>query len=604
MSLAEKSIGRYQMLQLIGRGGMGDVYLAEDPQLQRQVAIKVIQFEEPLYSDSLQIEKASRRFLREARAVAQLDHPYVLPVFDFGQAQIDGNNLTYMVMAFRPEGSFADWLRQRGCLLPWDEVDYFIQQAADALQHAHQRRITHRDIKPSNFLIRSTLDGCLPDLLLTDFGIARFLTETISERHTSRGTPAYMAPEQWRGNAVPASDQYALAVMAYELLTGDQPFHGQLEQVMYQHLHDQPTPPSQLNPHLPVEVDTVLLRALAKTPEERFASIIAFADALSLALQARSACPEPTLTTYPLATALPSPPSGQGARSAAQLLLTTRVSACLVRPKPPERNRLRDTFLLLVALLLTGGSMIGLIAYFNHVSAQIPKHVARTPLATRPITRTSTPPATAVATQTATPPPVDMLSNPYPPYSGKVTVNDPLSDNSKGYNWNDLPGPTYGCAFTNSSYHAFQTASGWFTECFAESPGLTFANFTFQVHMSILSGDCGALVFRAASTEDQSYFFRVCQDGTYDLRMFIDNTNRTARTLINQTANPAIHPGLHVSNLLAVVAQGDQLKLYINQQLVSSITDSSYSAGKVALAASSRNKATEVVFNDALLWQQ
>lgn len=612
MSLAEKSIGRYQMLQLIGRGGMGEIYLAEDPQLQRQVAIKIVQSEKPLYPDHSKREKEPHRFLREARAVAQLDHPYILPVFDFGQAQIEKCTFIYMVMAFRPEGSFTDWLRQRGCLLPWDEVSYFIQQAADALQHAHQRKITHRDIKPSNFLIRHTQEeGCLPDLLLSDFGIARFLSETVSEHHTSRGTPAYMAPEQWRGNAVPASDQYALAVMAYELLTGDQPFHGQLEQVMYQHLNVQPALPSQLNPCLPAEVDEVLLRALAKTPEERFANVTAFADALYQALQDEPDHPAPAPTARPL-TQVSLAQHGhrpQPAVMSTELAPTIRVATCKAGPKQPERNRLRDTLLLMVALLLTGTSIFGLAAYFNNISIQNQKQVLRPPYTskgtaapTTGVTRVVTPPVTRGSTQTPTPV-VNTLSNPYPPHTGQVTIDDPLDNDSQGYSWNDLLGPTYGCTFTNGAYHAVQTVSGWFTACFAERPGLTFANFTFQVQMSILSGDCGALVFRADPTEKQSYFFRVCQDGTYDLRLFVDNTNSTARTLISQNASAAIHPGLQATNLLAVVAQGQQLNLYINRQLVNSISDSSYSAGKVAVAACSLGNSTEVIFNQAMLWQ-
>ena len=196
---------------------------------------------------------------------------------------MNGTTITYLVMPYRPEGSLALWLRQRsdpehsaGIPLHTQDVVHIISQAAEALQHAHDHQIIHQDVKPANFLIRSNQENPnRPDLLLTDFGIARLTTTTSSTSHSVRGTPTYMAPEQLEGHAVPATDQYALAIMAYELLTGRPPFQGGLGQVMYQHLQAQPAPPSTFNPQLPADVDTVLLHALAKKPEERFRAISA-----------------------------------------------------------------------------------------------------------------------------------------------------------------------------------------------------------------------------------------------------------------------------------------------------------------------------------------
>src|SRR5260221_6854048 len=287
MSLEGSHIGRFRLLRLLGRGGMGEVYLAEDDQLRRQVAIKVIQAD---YPDP----DATRLFQREARAIAMLNHPHILPLFDFGEATTHGMTLTYMVMPFCHEGTLAAWMQQhKHAALPSpQDVGFLVQQAASALQYAHNHQIVHQDVKPSNFLIRTSEDARdRPDLLLADFGVAKSTSTTASASQSVRGTPAYMAPEQWAGTPVPATDQYALAILAYDLLTGHPPFQGGLGQVMYQHLHVTPQPPSKLNPRVPADFDTVLLHALAKKPEERFASISAFARAFQQALPVDSSSP-------------------------------------------------------------------------------------------------------------------------------------------------------------------------------------------------------------------------------------------------------------------------------------------------------------------------
>src|SRR5437764_1409627 len=167
------------------------------------------------------------------------------------------------------------------------EIAHILSQAASALQHAHDRGIIHRDVKPSNFLIVSGKNQ--PDHLdvqLADFGVAKFMNAISSKSQTIRGTPIYMAPEQWRGDAVPATDQYALAVMVYELLTGRPPFQGTNQQeIFYKHTYVQPEPPSRLNPHIPVGTDAVLMRALAKDPKDRYAAVVDFAQAFQQALR-------------------------------------------------------------------------------------------------------------------------------------------------------------------------------------------------------------------------------------------------------------------------------------------------------------------------------
>lgn len=288
MALEELQNGRYQRLRLLGTGGMGEVYLMNDTRVNRQVAIKVIRSEGDPYPGSDAAKDAARLFQREARAIATLEHPNILPLYDFGEESHDGTTMTFMVMPFCAEGSLAGWVQQRASdakLSPQD-IAYVVEQAAEALQYAHDHHVIHLDVKPPNFLLRSNRKTPnRPTLLLADFGIARNSATAASSSRTIRGTPTSMAPEQWSSMPVAATDQYALAVMAYEMLAGRPPFVGSMEQLMYQHFSVELPPPSTYNTQLPKAVDAVLLRALAKKPEARFPSIVAFASALEQAVQ-------------------------------------------------------------------------------------------------------------------------------------------------------------------------------------------------------------------------------------------------------------------------------------------------------------------------------
>src|SRR2546421_2524879 len=297
MPLEGQQIGRYRLLRILGSGGMGEVYLATDTLINRQVAIKVIKAEGLSFSNTHVTKEANRLFQREMKAITTLDHPHILPVFDYGENRLNGAAITYMVMPYRPEGSLTSWLQRRGRAKPlWpQEVADIVYQVAGALQHAHSRQIIHQDVKPGNFLIHIDEENPnRPNLLLADFGVAKFSGPTASidvstsSNFAIRGTPSYIAPEQWEGHPVPATDQYALAVMAYELLTGRAPFQGNPSQMMYQHFRDPPAPPSTYNPGIPATIDAVLLRALAKKPEERFPSVPAFARAFEGAAQSIS----------------------------------------------------------------------------------------------------------------------------------------------------------------------------------------------------------------------------------------------------------------------------------------------------------------------------
>lgn len=287
MQLEGNVFGHYKFLQSIGSGGMGEVYLAEDTRIERHVAVKVVHGESAPYPNAPVMQDATRLFQREMKAIVSLDHPNILPLLDFGEQTINGATYLYLVMPYRPEGSLLSWLqRHDGPLLPLQDGVGILLQAAKALQHAHDHQIVHLDVKASNFLIREQEKSePFPDLLLADFGTAHLNTATSTVSQSVRGTPSAIAPEQWAAHPVAASDQYALAIMAYQLLTGISPFQGGMQQLMYQHLHEAPRPPSEHNPRLSASLDAVVLRALAKKPADRFPSILSFASAFQEACQ-------------------------------------------------------------------------------------------------------------------------------------------------------------------------------------------------------------------------------------------------------------------------------------------------------------------------------
>ena len=269
--LINKQLGQYQIRSLLGRGGMAAVFLARQASMDRDVAIKVMT---PELADD---EQFVARFENEAQVIARLQHPHILPVIDFGR---EDKNI-YIVMRLVRGGSLDDRLAEGP--LPLRLASRMLIQIASALTFAHEQGIIHRDLKPNNVLLDERNNA-----YLTDFGIAKMLAGTAKLTATGNilGTPAYMAPEQWRGEPVDArTDIYSLGVMLYEMVLGRLPFEGDTPYtLMYKHFNDAPPPPRQMNPNIEPGIEAVILRALAKEPDDRFQSAEevseAFGDAI------------------------------------------------------------------------------------------------------------------------------------------------------------------------------------------------------------------------------------------------------------------------------------------------------------------------------------
>lgn len=278
ISLEGQNLGRYNVVSLLGDQPHGHVYRTYDRLREQHVALKAIQTSSIPYHLMERSREDVNPFQQEGELLRPLNHPHVLPVWGHGKSYISGTPFIYKTMPYCAEGSLAQWLERHGDpkLFAPHEVGHLILQVANALQSAHDHQITFQNFKLSNILIQNKTEDMLHlHVLLTDFAIPQDGT-------FSSGAPealAYVAPERWNGYVQPASDQYGLAAIAYELLTGRTPFQRSAEHVMkLLHVNMLPQPPSVFNPSLSSAVDKVVLRGLAKKPEERFASVALFAN--------------------------------------------------------------------------------------------------------------------------------------------------------------------------------------------------------------------------------------------------------------------------------------------------------------------------------------
>lgn len=612
MALNGLRLGQYRLVRQLGSGGMGEVYLAEDERIGQNVAIKV----------SKTTNSSDYLFRREAKAIAMLDHPRILPLFSYGEENVDGTTYTYIVMPYRADGSFADWLQkrvQRGPLTP-QEVAAFMLQAAEALQYAHNHAIVHQDVKPSNFLIRG--DPERPDLLLADFGIAKLSNASTNVSQAVRGTPTYMSPEQWTGSPVPATDQYALAIVAYELLVGHPPFIGRQEQVMYQHFSVPPLPPSTQNRAISPAVDAVILRALAKQPADRFPTIMEFAQALQRAAQLpptvytppppppinpteRAPYPQQApVPPYPVqSNAYPMAPTVQTPQSPQPFQPTVYGNPYTPAAQPagnlPFINRVTDTgkrqniptsrvLLIAGAVLLVILGSIGIISIVNSFNNPTNNGV------TGSIQQTQTASAGGKSSNPTHPPATPTVPTTFP-FSNHLVLNDSLSGQSSS-NWAIKNGNSRTCSFTNGGY---QSSEGGADINFCPAQNTNFSNFSYQMQLRIESGGCGGIIIRGNMQTGDAYYYDVCANNTYNFERVANcsgcNQQIRGGNLTNFTSSN--------TNTIGIVAKGNHFDLYLNGHRIDSATDSKLSQGVIGVETESSFLPTTVLFTHAQVWQ-
>ena len=394
-----QQLGNYRLSRLLGKGGFAEVYLGEHVYLKTPAAIKLLQ-------TKVANEEDLQAFLKEAQTIAQLVHPHIVRVLDFG---VDGET-PFLVMDYAMGGT----LRQRhprGTQLPLTTIVSYIKQVAQALQYAHEEKFIHRDVKPENMLV-----GRRETLLLSDFGIA-LIAQSSRYQSTQEviGTVAYMSPEQIQGKPRPGSDQYSLGIVVYEWLCGDRPFHGSFTELCTQHMFASPPPLREKMPTISPAVEQVIMTALAKDPRQRFASVQAFATALEQASQ-------PTRISLSLPSMM-APPSNQASRTPQLATSYGEFSpdhlvqppvlgtppgqaaprALLSSPGVPYASRgiSRRTVILglgVAGLTIAGGSLIWLVSSGKHPSVVSNQTPTTTPQATARPTPTPLPLGTLLYT--------------------------------------------------------------------------------------------------------------------------------------------------------------------------------------------------------------
>jgi serine/threonine protein kinase len=284
-----KQLGPYQIIAPLGEGGMAAVYKAYQPGVEREVALKILPRH---FANDPQFVA---RFEQEAKMLAQLQHPHILPVFDFGEAE----GYTYIVMPLLKSGDLNDLMKVKP--LPLDQIRRITTQVGDALEYAHQRGVVHRDVKPSNVLLDES-GNCL----LTDFGIAKLVESSANITATGGivGTPTYMSPEQGLGRKLDGrSDIYSLGIIMYEMATGRVPYRAETPMaVVVKHINDPLPPPRQVNANIPKQLEKVILKAVVKKPDDRYQS------AAELVKAAKKAIPEGG-SIAPATMLTPSPPT-------------------------------------------------------------------------------------------------------------------------------------------------------------------------------------------------------------------------------------------------------------------------------------------------------
>ena len=536
--------GRYELLKLLGQGGMGAVYLARDTQLDRLVALKV-----PFFT-ATDDPHVLQRFLREARAAATLHHANVCPVFDVGQ--IDG--IHYLTMAYIEGRTLAEVLRSDRKPATPQQAAALVRKLALALEQAHRKNVIHRDLKPGNIMLAR---GGEP--IIMDFGLAH-RGETgdvrLTQQGTVIGTPAYMAPEQAKGaieQMGPSCDIYSLGVILYEVLTGELPFSGNTFTLLAQLLVDDPPPPSSHRPDIDDRIESICLKAIAKKPVDRYASMAEFAADLTDYLKSS----DRTL------------PPGAPPPSAELPFAETSLQA------PPASLRAKSHWPLVAAL-----ASVGLLALLGAV-VLVYIVVSRTRVVVDP--KADVAAAFADGTRKSAEVkedepvpyiwPADALREgkvPAPDLSRvRAVFQDEFDDATSGFPRGQAPrGGFHG--YRNGKYYIDIPGRGysfWAVPLDRTKPASQLGDFACRL-IGRARGEKTrwgfAIITREESGETRRLTTWISDTGLLYLTEFIGPAPGTHKTLLEPASHPAIKSGEDVFNTLLVVLRGRQLEIYVN----------------------------------------
>lgn len=544
-------LGPYRIIAQIGQGGMATVYKAYQPSMDRNVAIKV------LPGQLAESAEFARRFQQEARIIANLEHPHILPVFDFGES--DG--VTYFVMRFLEGGTLKD--RMKDGPLPWNEIDRLFTQLAEALGYAHDRGIVHRDLKPANALIDSN-----GNLFLTDFGIAKLL-ESASPRLTQTdaimGTPAYISPEQAQALTVDRrSDIYSLGIILYEMVTGRVPFTADTPlAVILKQISDPLPPPTTIKPGLPASVERVILKALAKNPGDRFSNTAEFIAAWKNALKDTDRTIRETEAVVPPA----APPVDAPPRTPPQ-------------PAPAPR-----------AVSKPGtGLVIGCIVIVCLLASAAGVFVFASRFLNQPA------PTAIVEPPTATVPP------PTPIPAADILLQDDFSQSAAV--WGTGTNESSSIEYTNNTLRIIVYNKNWFVRTWPD------AGIQQDVHLEVTAVNNGTdpftafgLICNQQTDEESFYYFAITPSRQYVIAkaaagqedVYLTNNDEWGESSLIAQDAPSYRIGADCGD--------GRLTLYVDGQMVDSVSDSAYTSGVVGLMVWSALEPTktDISFDDFLM---
>jgi serine/threonine protein kinase len=596
--------GRYELRRLIAQGGMSEVFLGYDRRVRRRVAVKV------LYGSD---EPFVRRFEREALAVGTLSHDHILPLYDFGEQR----PWYYLVMPFVEGGTLRDYLCKRE-RLTLDEAGSLLEQIASALQYAHNHGVIHCDVKPSNILLR--LDG---HAYLVDFGLAKAKVDADAHPHsgTGIGTPEYMAPEQADGINDHRGDIYSLGIILYQMLTGHVPFTADSPMaVTLKHLQLPPPRPSLINEDIPQDIEELILKALAKRPEERYQEISDFSSAYKQALL------EERIRTQ----TLPSFASviikhSQQEQPENPEVLSPHISQALssypfdISPAKPhlspipykafslgqqEKSKRQGVHLfalalcLLIFLIILPLSLNFLWKTVSVISNKKSSDISSTQIAQQQATATTIAQVKVQATLAAQAREQATKDITPPLNVGRVLYYDAMI--SPGGGWID---DGKQCTFSPQGYYVSTYTPRTVAWCYSHQQRFSDAIITAQA--SLIRGDFYGIVFRLNPSSKAFYVLELNSASQYRFQRALGRDPSRWLTLIDWTSSSAIAAGYGQRNSFLVIASGTDFRFYINKKLIiSTFSDNAYAAGLIGLLVGGDSiKGTEAIFSSMMVLQ-